>query len=63
MIKLRIQKTHETVEVAIIPHKGTNDYSYINLTEGHICPSRFESIEEAVSDLRNYPEIVSFQII
>lgn len=43
--------------VSVMPHKGTSQYSYVNLTKGHICPCRFNSIEEALADLDNYEEI------
>lgn len=43
--------------VAILPHKGTELYSYVNLTKGHICPCKFESVEAAIEDLNNYDEI------
>ena len=43
--------------VAILLHKGTELYSYVNLTKGHICPCKFESVEAAIEDLNNYDEI------
>lgn len=43
--------------VAILPYKGTELYSYVNLTKGHICPCKFESVEAAIEDLNNYDEI------
>lgn len=63
IVKLRIYRTSDIVEVMIIPHKGTDQYSYINLTKGHICPCKFNSIEEAISDLSNYKEIISYEYI
>ncbi len=33
------------------PHKGTNMYSFVNLSKGHICPCLFSSIDAAIADL------------
>lgn len=63
IVKLRIYRTSDIVEVMIMPHKGTSQYSYINLTKGHICPCKFNSIEEAISDLNTYKEIISYEYI
>ena len=57
-MKLKIfYKNGKTADVLILPHKGTNYYSYINLTKGHICPCMFNSIEEALEDLKKYNNI------
>jgi hypothetical protein len=32
-------------------NKSDNTYSFVNLTKGHICPCRFDSIEDAVKDM------------
>lgn len=49
--------------VMILPYKDTNKYSYVNLTKGHICPCVFSSIEEALKDLKNYPNIKEWEEI
>lgn len=49
--------------VTILPNKGTELYSYVNLTKGHICPCKFNSIEEALEDLKNYDEIEMWEEI
>ena len=43
--------------VAIMPHKETGLFSFVNLTKGHICPCQFESVEAALADLQNYNNI------
>lgn len=62
-MKLRITRTYDVIEVLILRHKNTELYSYVNLTKGHICPCKFNSIEEALDDLKNYPEIISYEQI
>lgn len=62
-MKLRITRTYDIIEVLILRHKNSELYSYINLTKGHICPCKFNSIEEALDDLKNYPEIISYEQI
>lgn len=47
----RVFKPSGTVDVLILKHKGTNEYSFVNLTKGHICPCWFQSLDEAIADL------------
>lgn len=47
----RVFKPSGTVDVLLLKHKGTNEYSFVNLTKGHICPCRFQSLNEAILDL------------
>lgn len=47
----RVFKPSGTVDVLLLKHKGTDEYSFVNLTKGHICPCRFRSMEEAILDL------------
>jgi hypothetical protein len=32
-------------------NKSDNTYSFVNLTKGHICSCRFDSVEDAVKDM------------
>lgn len=50
-MRFLIHKSSGTAEVLLLPHKGTDQYSFVNLTKGHICPCRFNSIDEALKDL------------
>ncbi len=38
---------------AIMQHKLTKKYSFVNITKGHICSCEFNTQEEALKDLRN----------
>ena len=49
--------------VSILPYKNTDKYSYINITKGHICPCQFNSIEDALNDLKNYNNIEKWEEI
>jgi len=60
-LKLEITRTDGIVEVMILRNKNDNTYSYINLTKGHICPCRFNTIDEALDDLKTYPKVISWQ--
>jgi hypothetical protein len=54
-MKLYIKRTDgSTATVLILRHKEEGKFSYVNLTKGHICPCKFDSIEEALKDLDNY---------
>lgn len=52
--KLRVVRPKDTVEVLLLKHKISGEYSFVNLTKGHICPCKFKSVEEALKDLNNY---------
>ena len=48
-----MHKSSGDVEVLLLPHKGTNKYSFVNLTKGHICPCVFNSVEGAIQDMED----------
>lgn len=58
MKRYLVVRTTGAVEVAILPHKDGSGYSYVNLTKGHICPCKFESIELAIQDCAMRPEVI-----
>lgn len=37
--------------VSIMRNKLDNTYSFVNLTAGHICTCRFDSVEDALKDM------------
>ena len=45
-------------DVAILKDKSSGKYRYVNLTKGHICKCSFNTREEALLDLLNYPDII-----
>lgn len=64
--KLRIFKPSGTVDVILVRHKGTQEYSFVNLTKGHICPCRFKTLEDAVADIEKRikdGKIVGYRIL
>lgn len=46
-----VQRKSGNVMVSIMRNKSDNTYSFVNLTKNHICPCRFNSIEDAVKDM------------
>lgn len=46
-----VQRTNGNVIVSIMRNKSDNTYSFVNLTKGHICPCRFDSVEDAVKNI------------
>lgn len=46
-----VQRTNGNVIVSVMRNKSDNTYSFVNLTKNHICPCRFNSIEDAVKDM------------
>lgn len=49
--KIIVVRPKDIVTVLLLKHKNTNEYSFVNLTKGHICPCRFKSIDDAIKDL------------
>ena len=52
-MRFLVHKRNGDVDVLLLPHKGTNKYSFVNLTKGHICSCVFDSIEEAIQDMES----------
>lgn len=56
MIKFIGEKENsEIVEFLLLPRKDISQYQFVNLTRGHICPCQFNTIDEAVEDVKKYP--------
>lgn len=56
MQKWLIRREEDDVVVTILKNKADNTYSFVNLTKEHICPCRFKSIEDAISDMERQKE-------
>lgn len=56
MRKWLIRKQDDDVVVAILKNKADDTYSFVNLTKEHICPCRFKSMEDAISDMERQKE-------
>ena len=46
-----IERTNNYVEVIILPNVEDGKYSFVNLTDEHICKCKFDSIKDAISDM------------
>ena len=51
MQKWLVKRPDDDVIVTILPNKSDGTFSFVNLTKEHICPCRFQSIEEALEDM------------
>lgn len=60
MLKFLVERIDDNVEVLLLPHKDGSGYSYINTTKGHICPCKFNTIEEALDDMKNNPKVIRY---
>lgn len=63
---LKILRPKDTCIVMLLPNKETGEWSFVNVTKGHICPCKFKSLEEALEDLENYKQkgkIISYEKI
>lgn len=57
-----VKRQYDIVKVCLMKHK-TGGWSFINLTKKHICPCIFNSVGEAIEDLINQKDVVSFTFI
>lgn len=46
-----VKRPKDTVEVLILPNKDGSGFQYVNLTKGHICPCKFNSVDDALKDM------------
>lgn len=46
-----VKRQHDNVIVTIMKNKSDETYSFINLTKEHICPCKFNSIDDALKDM------------
>lgn len=49
--------------VSIMWDRHTDKYCFVNLTSGHVCSCRFDSVDKAIEDLNNRPEVISYEKI
>lgn len=53
----------DNVVVSIMMNKSDHTYSFVNLTKGHICTCKFDSIEDVIKDMeekKDNGEIIDF---
>lgn len=46
-----VKRQCDKVIVTIMKNKSDETYSFINLTKEHICPCKFNSIDDALKDM------------
>ena len=51
-----VTRQKDNVLVSIMRNKLNGTYSFVNLTKGHICTCKFNTVEEAVKDMQNKKE-------
>ena len=55
-----IRKDKENVDVFIMYDRNTGKYCFVNITHPHVCKCRFNTIKEALNDMINNEEVLSF---
>lgn len=48
-----VERPNGNCIVSIMRNKSDDTYSFINITDGHICTCKFNSIEDALKDMEN----------
>ncbi|RHG20028.1 hypothetical protein DW272_02155 [Blautia obeum] len=58
-----VTRQKNNVLVSIMRNKLDGTYSFVNLTKGHICTCKFNTIEDAVKDMqikKENGEVISY---
>lgn len=63
MLRYHVYRYSGDCEVLLLPHKDGSGYSYVNLTAGHICPCKFNTISEALFDMENKLDVKGYDQI
>lgn len=63
---MKVIKVHRTDgterNVVIYINRADNKYQFVNLTTGHICACKFDTIEDALYDLISNVRVESYKI-
>lgn len=57
------RRTKPDCIVDIFYDRSTSMYCFINLTSKHVCACRFNTKEEALKDMDNHVEVLSYEQI
>lgn len=66
IIQFKITRPDGSVDVLLMKHKLENKWSFVNLSRGHICPCKFDSVEDAIVDLDSYVakgKVIDYKIV
>lgn len=47
--------------VSIMKDRLTDKYAFVNLTSGHVCKCRFNSVEEALDDMDSRDDVIYYR--
>lgn len=54
IIKYLVVRPNDIIEILLLKNKDENTWSFVNITNGHVCPCKFESVEDALTDMDKY---------
>lgn len=61
--RILVTRKDDTVrEVEIMYDRLSQKYAYVNLTTHHVCPCRFDTIDDAVFDMIHDDFVVKFEL-
>lgn len=49
--------------VLLCQDRATDKWCFVNLTTEHVCACRFDTIDDALADMRKREDVVSFSVI
>ena len=58
---IRVYRKDKNVDVIVSFDKTTNKYCFVNLTDNHICKCRFNTVEDAMNDIRQRKEVIGWE--
>ena len=58
-----IRRNRPDCIVMLCQDRTTDKWCYVNLSTEHVCACRFDTIDDAIADMRKREDVVSFSVI
>ena len=58
-----IRRNRPDCIVLLCQDRATKKWCYVNLSTEHVCACRFDTIDDAVADMRKREEVVGYSVI
>lgn len=61
-----VKRPQDSVIVSIMMNRMDGKFHFVNLTKSHICPCAFDTVDDAINDMKKLKtegKIISFECI
>lgn len=60
-MKIAVERKDGWITVLLLPYKDESGWSIINLTEEYIYPGIFPTLDNAIANLENQPDVIDWE--